>query len=197
MSKISEKQIGSITMFPHSIELLFGGKRLALCHFANDVRFDFIKNSTWSYQGNIRSGEAYKQFLYTNSLKQKSEMNEFVNFNDINSSYAKGYKSAIDEPLFGGKTVDFYDAIIQGHVHFKLYEKGENTEFYTIRAAGMGYENNFIDEASYVILKEKTNNMGFDIEEILVKFDREKMEWSIISSDGPTDMIRKFTNMRR
>jgi len=39
--------------------------------------------------------------------------------------------------------------------------------------------------------------MGFDIEEILVKFDREKMEWSIISSDGPTDMIRKFTNMRR
>lgn len=197
LANLSESQIGTINLFPHSIDLLLGGKRLSLCHFANDVRFDFVKNSTWSYQNNIRLGNAYKQFLYTNSLEQKEEIKKFISFNDVTAAYAGGYKSAFNEPLFGGKTVDFYDAIIQGHVHFKLYERGENTEFYTIRAIGMGYTNEDIDTASYVILKEKSNNMGYDVEEVIIKFDREKMEWSILNCNGPTDMIRKFTNMRR
>ena len=40
--------------------------------------------------------------------------------------------------------------------------------------------------------KEKVNNQGFDVEEVLVKFDREKMEYAIMSSDGPMDMVKKL-----
>ena len=133
--------------------------------------------------------------MHTNSLEQKKEIEKKINSLGINSPYAGGYVSAFNEPLFGGKKVDFYDAIIQGHVHFKLYEKGGNTDYYTIRAVGMAYGNDSIDTASYVILKEKINNQGFDVEEVLVKFDREKMEYAIMSSDGPMDNIKTFTNM--
>ena len=197
LSKLSEKQIGTIKLYPHYYELLLGGKKLALCHFANDVRFDYGRNSTWSYQSNIRYGDAYTQFLNTNSLNQRVDMHRMINKLGINNPAAGGYVSALNEPLFGGKTVDFYDAIIQGHVHFKLFEKGDNTEYYTIRAIGMAYGTDPIDTASYIILKEKTNNQGYDVEEVLVKFDREKMEYAIMSSDGYMDMIKKFTNIRR
>ena len=197
MSKLSDKQIGTIKLYPHSIELLLGGNKLALCHFANDVRFDFNDNSTWSYQKKINSGKAYRQFLYTNSIEQKEEIKRNINIFGIGNLSSGGYVSAYKEPLFGGKMVDFYDAIIQGHVHFKLYEKGDDTDYYTIRAVGMAYGNAPIDTASYVVLKEKLNNQGFDVEEVLVKFDREKMEYSIINSDGPMDMIMTFTNMNK
>jgi len=197
VSRLNEKQIGAIKLYPHSFELLLGGQKLALCHFANDVRFDFMTNSTWSYQTNINYGDAYSQFLYTNSPLQKKKINRAIENMGVNNPHAKGYISALSEPLFNGNRVDFYDAIIQGHVHFKLFEKGGNTDYYTIRAIGMAYQNDPIDTASYIILKEKTNNQGFDVEEVLVKFDREKMEYAIMSSDGPMDMIKKFTNMRR
>ena len=48
LSKLNEHQKGVIAAWPRSIELLVGGKKLALCHFANDVRFDYHFNSTWS-----------------------------------------------------------------------------------------------------------------------------------------------------
>lgn len=197
MSKLTERHIGTIKLFPHYYELLLGGKKLALCHFANDVRFDYVRNSTWSYQANIGYDDAYRQFLYTNSPRQKEDIQKMIDRLGINNPASSGYVSAINEPLFGGKTVDFYDAVIQGHIHFKLYEKGDNTDYYTIRAVGMAYGADPIDTASYVILKEKINNQGYDIEEVLVKFDREKMEYAIMSSNGYMDMIKKFTNIRR
>lgn len=197
MSKLNERQIGVIKLYPHYFELLLGGKKLALCHFANDVRFDYIENSTWNYQANMPYGDAYKQFLHTNSDIQKRSIERNIMRLGFDNPYAGGYISALNEPLFGGKMTNFYDAIIQGHVHFKLYEKGDNTDYYSIRAVGMGYRNDSIDTASYVVLREKTNNMGFDVEEVLVKFDRDKMEYTIMSSNGPMDVIKKFTNMRR
>lgn len=124
-------------------------------------------------------------------------MLKLINRLGINNPAAVGYISAINEPLFGGKTVDFYDAVIQGHVHFKLYEKGDNTDYYTIRAVGMAYGTDPIDNASYVILKEKTNNQGYDIEEVLVKFDREKMEYAIMSSNSYMDMIKKIYKYKK
>lgn len=124
-------------------------------------------------------------------------MLKLINRLGINNPAAVGYISAINEPLFGGKTVDFYDAVIQDHVHFKLYEKGDNTDYYTIRAVGMAYGTDPIDNASYVILKEKTNNQGYDIEEVLVKFDREKMEYVIMISNSYMDMIKKIYKYKK
>ena len=45
----------------------------------------------------------------------------------------------------------------------------------------------------YVILNEKTD--GFDIEEILVKYDREKMIYSILNCTSPDQTIWKFINL--
>ena len=193
-SKLNEHQKGLISLYPHSIELLVGGKKIALCHFANDVRFDYNRNSTWSYQKNIEKGlDAYKQFLYTNSPEQLEIMDEIIQKYGINNPMMRGYLSAMNDPLFGGKRVDFYDAVIQGHVHFKIYEKSNQTDFYSIRAVGMAYKEDPIDTASYSILSEADD--GFKLEEVLVKYDREKMEYSILNSESSDTLIRKFVCM--
>lgn len=198
LSKLDEESLGQISLYPRYIELSLGGKKLALCHFANDVRFDYDANSTWSYQSTLGwdPDNAHKQFLYTNSKEQLIHMEKMIAKYGKDSPMMRGYMSALKEPLFDGKTVDFYDAIIQGHVHFKIYDEVAPTKFYSIRAVGMAYGKDPIDTASYVILREKKNNQGFEMEEVLVKFDREKMETSILSSGSPDTSIRKFTNMR-
>lgn len=58
----------------------------------------------------------------------------------------------------------------------------------------MAYGKNPVDTASYVILKE--HNSGFDMEEVLVKYDRDKMISSILSSDNIDQTIRKFVNIK-
>lgn len=201
LSKLNEHQKGIIKLFPRSIELLIGGKKVALCHFANDVRFDYNENSTWRYQRKILAGyPGYHQFLNTNRDEQISVLKSIAEKYGYDNGMYRGYLSAYDEPLFAGKKVDFFDAVIQGHVHWKIYEKTNKTDFYSIRAVGMAYSNEGlgyddpIDTASYVILKEKTN--GFDLDEVLVRYDREKMVSSILSSDNPDKSIQKFTNVR-
>ena len=195
LSKLNEHQKGIISLYPHSIELLIGGKKIALCHFANDVRFDYIDNSTWTYQTKVRYGSGYQQFLYTNSEEQLETIQNIINTYGADSPMMKGYLSAIDDPLFKGKRVDFFDAVIQGHVHWKIYEHSDSTDFYSIRAVGMAYDKDPIDTASYVILTEKED--GYTLEEVLVKFDREKMEYSILNSDSPDKAIYNFVGLKR
>ncbi len=196
LSKLNEHQKGVISLYPHSIELLLGGKKLALCHFANDVRSDFAVNSTFSYQNAIkRKKKAYKQFLYTNSTEQIDLLERMVKFYGKDSPMAKGALSSLEDPLFKGQTIDKFDAIIQGHVHWKIYEKTKKTDFYSIRAVGMAYKKDPIDTASYVILTEKKDKKGFNLDEVLVKFDREKMISSILNSDNPDTTIRKFVEL--
>lgn len=203
LSKLSEEQIGKIELFPHYIELTIGGKKIALCHFANDVRIDFGIRSTWSYQNNFDymgtgeqyNDEAYRQFTYTNSPEQLEEIEYMINKYGKDSPFVRGYLSAKKDPLFARKKVDFYDAVIQGHVHWKLYDETQPTKYYSIRAVGMAYRQDPVDTASYVILEEQEE--GFKMEEILVKYDREKMISSILSSDSPDHTIEKFVSLKR
>lgn len=191
--QLTSKQVNNFALWPHSIDLMIGGKKLALCHLANDVRIDFNINSTWSYQDAINySDNPNKQFCYTNSNKQKEEIK--INSNSNNPENL-GFVSAKKDSLFNGKKVNIYDEIIQGHVHFKLLTEDEKTRFRTIRAVGMAYGMDPIDSASYVIIKEK--EIGYDVEEILVSFDRNKMIESILKSDMPDkNTISKFVSYR-
>ena len=173
-----------------------GVKKVALCHFANDVRIDYGLNGAEKYLYNLNSGEAYKQFLYTNSEEQIRTINYNIDKYGFNNPNMGGYVSARAYPIFEGKKVDYYDAIIQGHMHRNLYEKGGNTEFYSFRAVGLHFDKDPIDLAFYVILREKTNNMGFDIERVYVPFDRGAMEETISRCDGPTGKIRKMVRMK-
>ncbi len=194
LSQLSDHQKYQISLYPHSIELCMGHKKIGLCHFANDVRIDFGVRSTWSYQSRIREGKpGYSQFSYTNSIEQLKEIKQMLSSYDETDDFMKGYLSYQQDALFGGKKVDQFDAIIQGHVHFKLYERSLRTEYYTIRAAGMAYEKNEEDKASYVMLTE--TKKGYSLEEVLVPYDREKMLSSIASSTSPDYMIKKFVNM--
>ncbi len=196
LSKLNEHQKGVISLYPHSIELLIGGKKLGLVHFANDVRCDFGIRSTWGYQSAIQRGlEGYPQFSYTNSPEQLAEIEYMIKRYGVDSPFVKGYLSAKNDPLLTRKRVEFFDAIIQGHVHFKIYEKGPTTEFYTLRAVGMGHKEEPIDTASYCILEEKRK--GFRLEEVLVRYDREKMVYQVLNSGSPDDRIRSFISLPR
>lgn len=188
--KLTERQLSNLFLYPHSIDLVLGGKKLALCHFINDVRCDYSMHSTWSYQ---RTRDP-SQFLYTNSELQRKSIENGIMLNSEES--ARGFLSSKNDPLFSGKMVNLYDEIIQGHVHFKMLSEDDYTKFRTIRALGMAYGHDNIDSASYIILKEK--DIGYDVEEILVPFDRDKMEDRIIKSSIPNkEEIIKFTSMKR
>jgi len=197
-TQLDQRQLGIIEAYPHFYELVVGGEKIALCHFANDVRCDYTLYSTWSYQRNFSYGaDAWQQFLYTNSDAQKERINSEIERLGEDNPVARGFVSARNEPLFDGKSVDSYDHIFQGHVHFRMYEEGGKTKFHTIRGLGIAYDKNEpIDCAHYVILKEKTNNRGFDVEKVFVKFDRKSMECSIKSSDGDMYEIERFTSRR-
>lgn len=194
-AQLSNKSLSVIRSYPHFIELLVNGKKVALCHFANDTRCDFDENSTWSYQANLPYGNAFRQFLYTNSDAQIAEITQAVVKFGKDNPYVRGYLSAQNEPLFKGKSITFYDAVIQGHTHFKLEDKDSPIPIHSIRAVGMAYGTDPVDTASYVILREKTNGEGFDMEEVLVKYDRETMRKKIEESTNPSQKISKFTSM--
>ena len=200
-NQLGEEGKEIVSKYKRSIELNLGGKKIGLCHFANDIRFNFNAHSTWSYQShfNLQNGnQIYKdsseQFKYTNSEEEKDFLNKAIT-RDGSSPFNRGIISSKEEPLFNGKTIDEFDVIIQGHVHWKLYDENQNTKFYTIRAAGLAYRENPINSASYVILKERTNNQGFDIEERLVTFDREKMVESVLNSTNRDNRIQRFISI--
>lgn len=201
LSKLGEKGIGIVTLYPRFIELLVGGKKVGLCHFANDARIHFGEHSTWEYQGHfsatgeVRDKDASKQFEYTNSEAEKEDIKAQITKHGKDDPSMRGMLSVQSEPLFDGQLIELFDAIIQGHVHWKLYDKNDKTKFYTIRAAGMAYRTNPTDSASYVILRERADNQGFDLEEILVVYDRERMVASILNCTNPDKRIRRYTSI--
>ncbi len=70
--ELGKEYLDLISKYPSSIELIVGGKKVALCHFANDIRIDYTIRSTWTYQDALKHHEkAYLQFNYTNSEEQK------------------------------------------------------------------------------------------------------------------------------
>ena len=177
----------------HSIDLTVGGKKVGLCHFANDVRFDYRERGTRAYQLRFKeSDNPNSQFLYTNSEEQTKEIEEYSKIDD---PIYDGYRSALIDRLFNGKKVTCYDEIIEGHVHFKLYSDSSNISVRTIRALAMAYsKDEDLDKAYYIILKEK--DIGYDIEEVYVKYDRDKMMEKINISDIPMkEKLIKYINI--
>lgn len=198
--KLSPRHIEFLKVMPKFYEIIVGNKKIALCHFANDVRIDFGSRSTWSYQSSHGDNS---QFAYTNSEAQKKEVIELAK---RAGEFYNGYRSYQNAPLFDGKTVDYYDEIIQGHVHFKMLSEDsvakirrsifkrmveeKNTRFRTIRAAGMAYGSDSKDLASYIIVHIDGND--YTVEEVLVEYNRDKMIRSVNASDDPCDKMKGF-----
>ncbi len=196
LSKLTLEDKEFISSFSHSFELNIAGKKIALCHFANDVRMDYKNHSTYVYQDKLKRGEAaYKQFFYTNSKKQLQHIQSQIKKYGLNNPYMKGYINALEEPLFHGKLVSSFDVLIQGHTHFKIFDSSKTTKFYSIRALGMAYGTSKNNTASYIILSEENNNLV--IEEVLVNFDREKMKNSLLCSKCPDNNIFKYLEFEK
>ena len=167
---------------------LFGGYNIYYKKGVNNSR------GMISAKRNIKKyGAGYQQFLYTNSNIQLEEIERLITTYGEDSPMARGYLSALEDPLFNGHKVYMFDAIIQGHVHWKIYEHSNKTDFYSIRAVGMAYKEDPVDTASYVILTEEEN--GYKFEEVLVKYDREKMITTILNCDCPDKTIERFTSI--
>ena len=194
-SVLGDYRLMYIKNLSHSFDVMVGGKKIGLCHFANDIRTDYELYGVLDYVKKIGFGESYKQFLYTNSSIHRETINYNLKKYGIDNPSMRGYLSFRDYPIFNGKTVDCYDSIIQGHAHRNLYEKGNNIDFYTIRALSLHFDSDPIDKAFYIILHEKNNNMGFDVEKVYVSFDREKMENTINNSSEPTGRIKRMVKM--
>lgn len=182
--QLSEEQLREVATTPHSYELLVGGKKIGLCHFASDVRIDFRRHSVHLYLDNLRNPEISnpsEQFLYTNSLSQQEEINNNIQNPNLSTP---AYESVKRDPLFGGKTVSDFDEIIQGHVHFRKMSSDGTTTFRTIRAASLAFSDDDLeDEAVYIIIKEKV--VGYDVEEVKVKYSREELKQEVLSSKLP------------
>ena len=193
--KLGDVRVKAMEIYPSSIDLILGGKRLALCHFINDIRWDFDNShNVHTYQINYSTGEGSIQFLHTNSCEAKDKISDAIEELGEESSCAKGYVSARNNPLFDGKMVSDYDAIIQGHAHFEMTDKLDETSIYTLRAVGMGYGNDYNDTACYYVLKEKKDG-GFDVLKRLVQYNRNNLISDIYTSGLPDkSRILKYVN---
>lgn len=192
LNQITNEQLNRLKNNKHSYDLMVGGKKVGLCHFCNDVRFDFVKHNIWKYINAIHDGKSnpQRQFYYTNSKYQKRLIDKKSN---SELPIDRGYVSAKKDPLFGGKKIDYYDEIIEGHAHFKLNTSDKKVRVRTLRAMAMGFENGLLDRAYYIILKEKEK--GYDVDEILVPYDRKAMLDSIDNSDMPDkSIVNKYTS---
>lgn len=114
--QLTSKQINNLKLYPKTIELTLGGKRILLCH-------------------------------------------SVVGFNN-------------EKLIINPKD---YDRIFQGHIHFRKIGKS-NIE--TLRGVGIGYRNQDLNKAYYLILTEKPKG-GFGIEEKFVPFDIDNLKSSI------------------
>ena len=184
VNKLGSERIKKLEIYPASIDLMLGDKKLALCHFANDVRWDFRDRNVGSYIDNFRFGENCRQFEFTNSDDSKKKVNDCITSLKKGDERARGYVSSREEPLFGGKCVTDYDAIIQGHSHFDLTDRLDETDIYTLRAVGMGYGDDVGDSACYYVLKEKKDG-NFEVERRLVKFNKNSLLSNIHTSGVP------------
>ena len=103
-----------------------------------------------------------------------------------------------DEPIFGGKLVTDYDYVLQGHYHFELEDTLDDTEVYTLRAVGMGYEGYDADnEACYYVLKERKDG-DIDIDKRYVEFNRNALLSSIHTCDLPSkDRVLSYVKKSR
>lgn len=174
--KLGSSRIEKLKLYKPSIDLDLGNKKIALCHFANDVRWDFTKNSTWTYQSNFIPGESSRQFLYTNSKEANERIENYIKHNRI-------FTSVKEKPLFEGKKITDYDAVFQGHVHFEMNDCLNDTEIHTLRALGMGNKDGE-KGACYYTLKERKDG-GFDIFRRLVNFNKRDLVSNIKSSSIP------------
>lgn len=165
-----------------SIDIEIGDKKVALCHFINDIRWDFeIGNNSFSYQEKIKNNLNPIQFDYTNSNDAIDKINRC---SLIDKSCYNGFRSSKNDMIFEGKKFDYYDYIFQGHVHFESSCNYKNTNIHTLRGLAIGYNTIDKNKACYYVLKERKDG-NFDIEKVYVDYNINYLKANIATSKLP------------
>lgn len=173
-----KSRVNDLKYYPISREITIGDQNIGLIHFGNDIRWDYNSHSTWSFQDNVKEERA-KQFLYTNSLQSKEDMQKIITTLGPDHPHSKIILKAMNNPMLSGKKITDFDHIFQGHVHFEYEDILNNTLIHTIKMVCQS------DLAYAVILKERKDG-NFDIEPLMLPFNKESMMGKIFSSDMPS-----------
>ena len=184
----TERKLGQlrISKLKASIDLVVGNKKFALCHFTNDIRWDFRDRSVYTYYKDGINSKSSQQFKYTNSDEAIKKVTNCIVSNKNNVSIIRGFVSSKCEPLFGGKLATSYDCILQGHVHFEIDDRLDNTDIFTLRAVSMGFTGTEeVNNACYYVLKERKDG-DVDIEKVYVPFNINALLSSIHTCDLPS-----------
>lgn len=172
-NELSSYQLEYLKKMPHTIELNINNKKIALCHFPVDVRYDF--RGVWEY-----AGVNVNHFFDTNTQKDlrfKSEINDRL-------------ASANNDPLFFGKTIDNYDIIIFGHYHFYRHHHQNNIDFYSLNATGVAIEK----QAKYYIVEPLNDSVK--VSEQAVDYDYKSLYESLNNTNYPNiKVFKKYINM--
>ena len=104
-----------------------------------------------------------------------------IELKNISKSYTTGTftQKALNNPMLEGNKITDYNHIFEGHVHFDYEDKLNDTLIHTIK---MIFRDDF---ACGIVLKEK-NDGTFEIEPIVLDFNKESMMGKIYSSDMPS-----------
>lgn len=155
-----------------------------------------VKSITGNHELYITKGiDTFKEHLdHTNSYQSSSNNSNWTKLQLTNQQinnlklYPKtreivlgGQKILLCHSIYGFNSDKLiinprdYDKIFQGHIHFRQIGKS-NIE--TLRGVGIGYKDQDLNKAYYLILTEQPTG-GFTIEEKLVLFDIDNLKSSI------------------
>lgn len=172
-NQLKNSELDYINNCPISVELVINNKKIGLCHFPLDVRYDFI--GVWKYDG-----KNPKEFLKRNTLEDteryKPELSENVKIADMN-------------PLLFGKRILDFDRVIYGHYHFERQHTLDNVLLNCLNGTGVA----ITDKAIYYILDNDMKLVKYE-----VPYDYEKVYRETEKKDFPNkDTFKKVINWRK
>lgn len=187
MVEIGANRISFISGFPYSCDLEIGGRSVSLCCLASDIRISESLD-TEVFLKNASEPEFYQQILMTNSIEERWMIKERAE----RASYNKFLDSALKQPIFSGRPISFYDAIIQGGIDVdkNFYCGSGEIDFHTLGSVIPFYNDMGRNIASYTILHERRNSSGFDVERRRVLYNRYDMEKSIVNAGKRYGKVR-------
>lgn len=222
-SQLTDNQLKQINKYKSFINLDMAGKKIGLCHFANDIRCDFTDNNVWDYVEKFKMDcEDNSQFRYTNSKEQLMEFARALGiktclvhnakslqegFGVIKSFIRKNKLTIENCPSLGG-----YLSYIKNQL-FVCDGKILRAEDYPMIIQGHTHFACHVHDHVSDIYSVRAAGMGYeygeenlssylilkeyidriDVEIVKVPFDRDRMENSINKSENQNKLIRLYT----
>lgn len=165
--QLNEKQKDYLKKCPSSIILEYHDKKIALCHFPLDIRYDF--SGLWKYKG-----------IHPEELLR---INTPYDFERKNRNVKKNIIIADKNPLFEGKTLNNFDYVIFGHYHFEKNHEVENIKMQCLNGTGVAIS----DKATYYLLDYKDGEIS--LEKIEIPYDYKSVYDRLDNMDYPNKKV--------